>query len=228
MTRLSLVCPAYQDEGNIGKVVERALGVLPALADEFEIVVVDDGSLDHTGEQALKAAGNDPRVRLIRHPENLGYGRALKTGLAAVRESDLICLTDGDGQYDLADLRHLMPFLGSYDAVTGSRRVNQNPWHRRLMSIGFNTSVRLLFRVPFRDLTSSLKLFRREILPEAGLTSNGNFTDVELFLRAARKGFRIKEVPIEHHARLFGRSHSMSVRRILETFLDMGRVYRSL
>jgi glycosyltransferase involved in cell wall biosynthesis len=227
-TSLSLICPAYQDQENVGGVVSSALTVLPRHFEKFEIIIVDDGSSDGTAEEVLTAARGDHRVRLIRHPKNMGYGQALRTGLSSVDGSEWVCFTDGDGQYDVAEIAGMIPLMDEYDAVTGARRRNRNVFRRRFMSRGFNTLIRLFFRVPYRDLTSSLKLFRREVCPEIELLSRGNFTDVELILRAHYNGFRINEIPIEHHPREFGRSHSMSFRRILETFVEMGRVYLSL
>lgn len=228
MIGLTLIYPAYQDEANIDRVVRKALRVLPDMAERFEILVVDDGSLDRTAACVQALADVDPRVRLIRHTRNRGYGQAIRTGLAAPSEMEWICLSDGDGQYDVADLAHMIPLTSSHDVITGARRVNRNPLHRRWMSSAFNALIRTVFRVGFRDLTASLKLIRRDICPTERLLSRGNFTDVEIVLRAHRSGHRVLEVPIEHLPRAHGRSHAMSLKRILETFVELGKVRRSL
>ena len=225
---MSLICPAYQDEDNIGNVVSKALTVLPGVVKRFEIVVVDDGSRDGTAGRVLQLAKRDERVRLVRHARNMGYGQALRTGLESASPMEILCLSDGDGQYDVAELARMLPFMEEYDVVTGARRANRNPLHRRMMSYGFNSVIRLLFRVTFRDLTSSLKMFRREACLQRSLVSRGNFTDVELVLRSHFSGFSVKEITIEHYPTQFGRSYSMSIKRILETFSEMWRVYRAL
>ena len=228
MYTLSLIFPAYQDEDNIGNVVSTALTVLPRMVKQFEILVVDDGSRDGTAACVLQLAERDKRVRLIRHDRNRGYGQALRTGLASASPMEILCLSDGDGQYNVAELARMLPLMVKYDVVTGARRANRNPVHRRMMSYGFNAVIRHLFRVTFRDLTSSLKMFRREACLQEDLVSHGNFTDVELILRSYFQGFSVKEIIIEHYPTEFGRSYSMSVKRILETFIEMGRVYRAL
>ena len=148
---LSLVLPAHNEEANIGIVVAEALAVLPRFADEFEIIVVDDGSRDATGRIVDELARAHPPVRAVHHRVNRGYGAALTSGFKA-STGDYVMFMDADRQFDIADLALLSPFVADFDIVAGFRMERNDPFHRRVFAEVFNVAVRVLFGVHLRDI----------------------------------------------------------------------------
>ena len=144
---ISAFFPAYNEEHNVAGMVERLRAVLPRVADEYEIIIVDDGSADRTGAIADELAAQDPHVRVVHHPANRGYGGALKSGFAASR-NEYVFFTDGDGQFDVEEIERLLPFVPDYDIVVGYRMERAEGGLRQLNASAWNRLVRLLFRVP--------------------------------------------------------------------------------
>ena len=206
LSSLSFFFPAYNEKENIRATVERALEVLPRLAEDVEIIVVDDGSRDGTGEIAEELAERHAGVRVISHPRNRGIAAAMRTGFASCTKQ-FIFYTDGDLQFDLADLARLIPLIGDADAVIGFRTRRQDPPRRLVIAWVYNTLIRLLFRVEFRDVDCAFKLFRREVFDRAPISavgSNGAVFFPELLLSLAAAGARIRQVGVPHYPRRAG------------------------
>jgi glycosyltransferase involved in cell wall biosynthesis len=193
------------EEGNIGKAVESALRVLEAAAQDCEVIVVDDGSRDRTGAIADRLAAADCRVTVVHHPDNRGYGAALRSGFAAARYP-LVVLVDGDNQFDLAELPTLLDAIDGCDLVSGYRVTRQDPPVRRLNAYLYNRLARTLFDIPLRDINCGFKVYRRElvqrVLPQ--LQSTGALINVEMLARARKLGARVKEVGVRHYPRVTG------------------------
>ena len=201
---ISIVLPAYNEEENLPVAVDRALEVMPGLASNFEVIVVDDGSTDDTREVALGLIREQhPTVRLAVHPSNRGYGAALRTGFALAR-FDLVFYTDSDRQFDLADLRHFLPLIDEYDLIVGFRVYRYDTVLRSILSWIYNRLVRILFRVRIRDVDCSYKLFRREVLEKIVIESDDFFVDAELVAKARRWNFRLLEKGVRHYPRMAG------------------------
>lgn len=211
---LSLVLPAHNEELNIEPVVRRALEVLPHVADEFEVIVVDDGSRDGTASIVRRLAGDDRRVRLIAHPVNKGYGAALSTGF---RESvgDFVMFMDSDRQFDIADLRLLSPFVGEYDIVAGFRMERNDPLHRRVFAEIFNVAVRMLFGVHLRDIDCAFKVFRGDQVRGMTLESPGALINTEMQAKLRRQGATLMQVGVRHYPRIAGEASGGNPRVIL-------------
>jgi glycosyltransferase involved in cell wall biosynthesis len=223
VTRLSVVLPAYNEEPNVEAVVHQALDCLPRLAGEFEVIVVDDGSTDGTAavvESLL--AEHHPRVRLLRHERNQGYGAALRTGFSRVR-FDYVFYTDADRQFDIAELEYLLPLLNEYDAVVGFRVYRYDSAPRLVASTIYNWLVRILFRVRVRDVDCSFKLFRREVIDKITIECPDFFVDTELVAKARKWNFRIVEKGVRHYARVAGETSVVpsDVPRTLRTIVRM-------
>jgi glycosyltransferase involved in cell wall biosynthesis len=202
---LSLVMPAYNEAGNIERAV-RAATAAGAQAGTYEVVVVDDGSRDQTGERlAALAAELGPRLRVVRHEKNRGYGAALRSGFAAA-EGDLVFYTDSDNQFDLSELASVIPLMREWDAVLGYRIDRKDARRRLLTSWVFNRLSCSVFDLSVRDLNCSFKLFRREVLRALPLESDDFFIDTEMVVRLHRAGFRYVERGVTHLPRLSGRS----------------------
>ncbi len=217
--RLSLVIPAWNEEKTIGQAIREADAALSAAASEYEILVVDDGSTDGTAEAVRAAAGANPRVRLLRHPRNLGYGAALRTGFEAAA-LDLVAFTDADCQFDLADLAYMLPLTRRFDVTCGYRIDRQDPALRRFCSWGYNALVTLLAGSQVRDIDCALKVFRREklaaILPECA----GFFVNTEMLARARLGGLSVVEVGVRHRPRAAGQS-KVSLRDVPRTLSSL-------
>ncbi|MCS7172091.1 MAG: glycosyltransferase family 2 protein [Armatimonadetes bacterium] len=224
---LTAFFPAYNEEGNIERTVRRALEVLPAYADVFEVIVVDDGSTDRTAEVVRRLMEEDPRVRLVQHDRNRGYGAALRTGFAAARY-EWVFFSDADLQFDLADLGRLLPFTERGDLVVGYRLRRRDPFHRRLIGRAWNLLVRWAFGVRVRDVDCAFKLLRREVVQRLPLRSDGAFISTELLCRAAAAGARIAEVGVPHYPRRWGRQGGASLRVILRALQELWRLWRDL
>src|SRR5262249_14403742 len=153
---LSVVLPAYNEEALIESTVRAVAEALMWWGLESEIIVVNDGSHDRTGDVVASLAACDKRIRLITHPENRGYGAALVTGFESAR-NDLVFFMDSDGQFDISELASLLPLAQHYDTVWGYRRDRQDTWVRRLNAWGWKLLVRLFLGVSVRDVDCAFK-----------------------------------------------------------------------
>lgn len=221
-TSVSLVIPAYNEEENIVDVVHEARKVMSDLAVRYEILVVDDGSDDTTAASVKREFGGNGPVRLLRHPQNIGYGAALRSGFSAAR-FDLVAFTDADGQFHLEDLGHLLVAINGYDAACGYRVDRQDPPLRLIYSAIYNFLVRSLLGLRIRDCDCALKVFRRSILAALPIRAKGFLINAEVLARLKDRGASIVEVGVRHRPRLQGRStvsplHALPVLAGLLTF----------
>jgi glycosyltransferase involved in cell wall biosynthesis len=227
---ISACFPAYNEAANLTAVVGAADGVLAAVADAYEIIVVDDGSADGTPEILTALSRQYPGLRSIRHPQNRGYGAAVLTGLRAARH-DLVLLCDADAQFDLQELPKLLALIDEADLVTGYRRVRRDSTHRRLNALLWNALIRLTLGVKVRDLNCAFKLFRRPVLERAGLhmaSSTGAAINAELLARLGKVNARIREVEVSHYPRRFGQQTGASPRVVVRAFKELLALYRQL
>jgi glycosyltransferase involved in cell wall biosynthesis len=208
----------------VERVAKKALRVLDELASEHEVIIVDDGSPDRAGEIADRLAATHPGIRVIHHERNLGYGQALRTGFEAAR-FEWICFTDGDDEYEVDDLRRLLRLRDYYDLVITFRYAKRYGGWRIFVSYVYNKVLRFLFETRYRDVSSGLKLVKREVVSELELISTSPFIGAEIAIKTMLKGFRVGEVGIQTFPREFGRGSSTSLRNILATLRDMRRVY---
>lgn len=200
---LSLVLPAFNEAENIATVIASALEVLPAHTPDFEIIVVDDGSRDDTSTIVETISRSDTRVKLIRHPQNRGYGSALRSGFQAT-SGDYVMFMDADRQFDIRDLELLAPFAADHDIVAGFRMERRDPLHRRVFAEAFNVSVRVLFGVHLRDIDCAFKIFRGDLLRSLELTAPGALINTEIQAKARRQRVRIQQVGVHHYPRVAG------------------------
>lgn len=225
---ISVFFPCHNEEENVAQVIGNALEYLPAVADDFEIIIVNDGSTDDTAAHAEAIAQRDSRVRVVSHPTNLGYGRALRTGFESAR-GDLIFCADGDGQFSLADLPAVVNALDDHGFVLGFRINRADPFYRRLNAWLWGLSVRVLLGFRVRDLDCGFKLYRREAVPVADFISGrGAAISAELIARALRGGHTFTQVGVTHYPRQAGTQSGNDPRVILNSFLDIIQLWRGL
>ncbi len=207
VTRLSYFFPVHNEEANLEGLVEEALETLPRLADTFEIIAVDDGSRDRTGEIADRLAAAHPGiVRAVHHERNRGYGGALRSGFEAARY-ELLAFTDGDRQFRVADLGRLTSRLGEADhpdVVAGFRIKRADPPIRILYARTYKLANRIFFGLKVRDVDCACKLFRREALEGVRVTSGGAFFSAELLIKIGEQGRSIVEIGVPHYPRTAG------------------------
>jgi glycosyltransferase involved in cell wall biosynthesis len=225
--RISLFFPVYKDERTVERVALKAHRVLAELTTDYEIIVVNDGSPDRAGEIAEELARQSPRVRVIHHARNLGYGCALRTGLEAARH-EWIAFTDGDDEYEVGDLRKLWRLRSHYDLILTFRYAKRYGSARIFISWIYNMLLRTLFRTRYRDISCGLRLLRKEVASELSLTSSSPFIGAEVAIKTMLKGFRVGEVGIQTFPREFGHGSSTSVKNILATLRDIRTVYREV
>lgn len=227
----SLGCffPAYNEEENIGPLIDEALATLGRFADSFEIVVVDDGSKDGTAEVVRSYAERHPQVRLVSHPTNLGYGHAIRSGLDHTR-GDVVAWVDGDRQYRIADLALLLDHLDGADVVVGHRTDRADVRRRLVIARIYHAVLQRVFGLRLHDVDIGFKLFRREVVDAIApqLVARSATISPEFLIRAQRAGFRIAEVPVPHHPRLAGRSKGATPRVVLRTIGEIVALRRSL
>jgi glycosyltransferase involved in cell wall biosynthesis len=207
LARLSYFFPAHNEEANLEGLVEEALATLPALAETFEIVIVDDGSRDNTGRIADDLTAAHPGVvRAVHHPTNRGYGAALRSGFGAARY-DHVAFTDGDRQFRVADLGRLIDRLAEPDrpdVVVGYRIKRADPLVRTVYARAYRLANRIFFGLRVRDVDCACKLFRREALDGIAVESGGAFFSAELLIKLQVAGRSVAEVGVPHHPRTAG------------------------
>ena len=220
--------PAYNDSGTIASMVVVADMTLRQLTDDYEVIVVNDGSPDHCGEILADLQLRYPRLRVVTHPTNRGYGGALRSGFANATK-ELVFYTDGDAQYDPRELATLYDALADdVDMVNGYKIQRRDPINRKIIGRVYHHVVRLAFGVKLRDVDCDFRLMRRSIFDVVHLESNSGIICVELMKKIQDAGFHIVEVPVHHFHRAFGVSQFFNFRRVARTGVDLIRLWRRL
>ncbi len=226
---ISVFFPAYNDAPSLPSLIATTFAVLSEHAADFEVIVVNDGSHDNTAEvlAALQREFGE-RLRVLTHPENRGYGGALRSGFAAATR-ELVFYTDGDGQYDVRELPLLLEKMApGVGLVNGYKLQRQDPWHRIWIGSVYNRFARLLFRIRIRDIDCDFRLVRRSLLETIRLTSTSGTICVELVRKLELSGCRVVEVGVHHYPRVHGRSQFFRLRSLAVTFGQLLRLFVQL
>jgi len=217
---ISVFFPCFNEQDNIEKLVENALKALKSASSDFEILIINDGSSDETGDRADALAKSDSQIRVIHHETNLGYGAALQSGFREAQK-DLIFYTDGDGQFDIAEMPPLLDLIHDCDIVSCYRLNRQDPMIRKINGWCWTRLVCLVFGLRMRDIDCAFKLYRREVFTDMPLRSTGALIDTEVMARATRKGCRIKQKGVQHYPRTAGTQTGANLRVVLRAFVEL-------
>lgn len=218
---ISFFCPAYFDEENLPRLIPEVVKVLKHHAISYEIVIIHDGSPDNTGPVANALSKRYKHIRVVHHKRNRGYGTAIITGFRTAKKYDYVFYTDGDYQYKVSELSRLLKYIDKYDVVIGYRKKRALKISRLIQTLVFNNLVRLLFRLNVKDINCSMKVIKRSALKKIKLKSKGSFIEAELLLKLDKAGYPIKEVPVSHLPRKFGKASGGSPKVILQTVREM-------
>ncbi|HEY7291283.1 MAG TPA: glycosyltransferase family 2 protein [Vicinamibacterales bacterium] len=224
---LSVFFPAYNDSGTIASMVIRAVQTASELTPDFEVIVVNDGSADATPAIIDELARTYVQVRAVHHPKNRGYGGALQTGFRSATK-DLIFYTDGDAQYDPAELKTLWEQIGDADLVNGYKISRSDPLHRIIIGRVYHHIVKTLFGLTVRDVDCDFRLMRRTIFERINLEKTSGVICLEMMKKITDGRFRIVEVPVHHYHRAFGKSQFFNFPRIFKTGVDVMRLWLAL
>jgi len=224
MQSVTLFYPVYNDEGTVRIVGEKAIELLSQMGCPYEVLIVDDGSPDTSGQIADEMAAEYDCIRVIHHGENRGYGAAIKSGIANARY-EWVCMIDGDHQYEVMDFKKLFAVARHYDLIITFRYKKVYSNYRVFVSWVYNMLLRLLFKTNFRDISSGLRMARKEVLANVELESDSPFIGAELAIKAFLKGYHVGEVGIQTFPRTFGKSTSTTPENILATIRDMLRIH---
>jgi glycosyltransferase involved in cell wall biosynthesis len=222
---VSVFFPAYNDAQSLLALVERAFAVLAEHSSDYEVIVVNDGSRDNTGEVLERLRQRfAPHMRVITHPENRGYGGALRSGFAAASK-ELVFYTDGDGQYDVGELPKLLALLDpGIGLVNGYKLERNDPWHRICIGNVYNAFARFIFRIQLRDVDCDFRLVRRRLVNKIQLTSTSGTICVEL-VRKLELACKVVEVGVHHYPRLHGRSQFFRLQSLAVTLTQLVRLW---
>lgn len=228
LSSLSIFMPAYNEEGNIATTIIDARNAAQTLTKDYEIIVVDDGSRDRTGEVVLEMAKHDARIRLIKHKQNKGYGAAVKTGLKACTK-DWIFFTDSDGQFHYDELPKFAAATSSADLIIGYRKKRMDPFHRVFVAqVLLKVWNFALFGLTVRDVDCAFKLFKREVRDNIKLWTESAITVTEFIVKAKTHGYRIVQLPVSHYPRKFGDQTGGNWRVIARAARESFVLYREL
>jgi glycosyltransferase involved in cell wall biosynthesis len=228
LSSVSAFFPCYNDSATIERLVLSADTALSQLSQDYEIIVVDDGSRDDSMAVLRALQAKVPRLWIVEHEHNRGYGAALASGFRAATK-DFVFYTDGDGQYDPREVLLLAAMMTpSMDVVNGYKRTRQDPWYRLFVGSVYQRAARGLFSLPIRDVDCDFRLLRREALRDIELESADGAICVELIRKLRDSGARMTELPVSHYARAFGTSQFFRPRRIARALRGFGMWYVKL
>lgn len=218
---LSVFFPAYYDEKNIDKVVHKAVSILEELKlKDYEVIIIEDGSPDKTGEVADELAKQYEKVRVIHHEKNMGYGATLKDGFLSAK-LDYVFYSDGDNQFDLEDIKKFVALIPYTDVVVGYRKKKQYSLYRKFTSLSYNYLLKLIFDINYWDIDCAFKLFKTDLFKKIEIKSVDAFIDAEIMIKAKLLGYRTTEVGVEHLPRVDGISTGARPSVILRTIREI-------
>lgn len=223
---LSVFFPAYNDALSLPELVRKTFATLEPYVADYEVIVVDDGSRDATGEVLARLCREySPWLRVVTHTHNRGYGGALRSGFAAAQK-EFVFYTDGDGQYDVGELPRLLELVApGTGLVNGYKLERHDPRHRVWIGNVYNFCARLLFRIRIRDIDCDYRLIRRALLGKIRLTSTSGTICVELVRKLELSGCQVAEVGVHHYPRLHGKSQFFRIRSLAVTLLQLVRLW---
>lgn len=225
---ISVFFPAFNDAQSIGKLVRDALEVLPGLTDDYEVIVVNDGSLDETDKVLLHLEKEHEKLRVVRHEQNRGYGAALQSGFKTATK-DLIFYTDGDGQYDVLELPQLFAKLDDdIDIVNGYKKERADGKRRKILGVTYNRLAHCFFDLPISDVDCDFRLIRRNAIEGLNLTSSSGGICVELIYKLNQKGCNFAEISVNHYSRLYGKSQFLTFAGISRTLYEFFSLWLKL
>ena len=228
ISSVSAFFPAYNDAGTIASMVVAVVRTLQDLTDDYEVIVVNDGSVDYTAEVLDELSRIYSQMRVIHHEGNKGYGAALRTGFAAARKEWLF-YTDGDAQYDPHELTKLVDGLGDQvDIVNGYKIARNDPLHRVIIGKLYHFLMRIAFGFRLRDVDCDFRLIRRRILDEVPLESTSGTICVEMVTKFEHLGYHFAEVPVHHYHRSYGKSQFFAFPRLFRTGVQLIRLWWKL
>ena len=229
LKKISVFFPTFNEEGNIEVTVKKAVKVLQDLNLEYEIIIVNDGSKDKTGQIADGLARTNSHIRVIHHPKNLGYGEALKSGFYNAKY-DTIVYTDGDGQFDFAEVTRFLEKTEDYDLIIGYRLKRQDPFFRIIFKIGWGLSVFTFFRLALKDIDCGFKMVKRKVLQKIPhlKSQRGAMINAEIVIKAKKAGFKIGQVGVTHYPRLSGKPTGASLNVIFKSYIDLVKLWWNL
>jgi glycosyltransferase involved in cell wall biosynthesis len=176
---------------------------------------------------ADRLAAENPRVKVVHHPVNRGYGGAVISGIRASTQP-YVLLSDGDGQFDPADIERMIPLVPQYDVVVGRRDNRADHLMRRINGKAWTTLVRVLLGIKISDIDCGFKLFKREVLDGLELRAHGAMISTELMARIAGRGARVTEVSVQHLPRLAGEQSGANLKVVTLAFKELFALYREL
>jgi glycosyltransferase involved in cell wall biosynthesis len=225
---LSIFFPAYNDAGTIASLAIIAHMAARQLVDDYEVIVVEDGSPDHTGELLDEMARHFAWLKVVHHEKNRGYGGALRTGFETASKQ-LIFYTDGDAQYDPREMAKLYAaFSDGVDFVNGYKIGRSDPLHRIVIGRVYHWFVKTVFGLRLRDVDCDFRLMRKDLFKKVVLTRSSGVICVELMKKVQDHGFRIAEVPVHHFHRSYGKSQFFNLPRVARTLLDLAKLWFEL
>ena len=217
---LSILFPVYNDKETIEIMVNKSQKQINQFNLPSEIIIVNDGCKFGSGEEAERLAKKYNNIVVVNNVENEGYGAAIKKGIK-VAKYDWILQTDGDNQYDLNDFHQMDKIIHNYDCLITFRYKKIYESHRIFISWFYNKVIQLVFKSNFRDVSTGLRLIKKNALRDIELISNSSFIGAEIAVRLMFKGYQVGEMGIVTYPRKFGTSSIITLRSIIETIKDL-------
>jgi len=224
---LSVFFPCYNEEANVERTTLAALEACRAITNDFEIIIVNDGSTDRTGELADQLVAEHAEVRAVHNRPNRGYGGALQAGFKAARKP-WVFFTDGDGQFDFKEIAKLLALLDRYDIVSAYRLNRQDPFIRKLNAWAWTKLCNWVLGLHLRDIDCAFKIFPRKLFDEIQMCSEGALIDAEVLARARRLGYRIGQIGVRHYPRTAGRQTGANFKVIARAFVELARLRKHI
>lgn len=221
---LTIFYPCYNEEANVERVTRQAVEVAGRIADDYEVLIVNDGSKDRTGEIADRLAAELPGVRAVHNRPNQGYGGALQRGFREATKN-WVFYTDGDGQFDLNELPELLPLLQTHDIVSCYRMDRKDPLIRKLNAFAWSTLVNLLFHIGLRDIDCAFKIYPKSFIDRIQMHSRGALIDTEMLAKARMLGYTIAQRGVHHYPRTAGQQTGANLKVILRAFRELFKLH---
>lgn len=221
---LSIFFPCFNEQDNVLRVATQCIDVAEKITDDYEIIIVNDGSADRTKQIAEDFAVDKEKVKVINHSTNLGYGAALQSGFKNSTKQ-LVFYTDGDGQFDVNQLIDILPAIDDFDIISCYRIKRQDSFFRKLFAFCWCTLVNILFKLRLKDIDCAFKLYWRKIFDDIKMESTGALIDTEILARAKKKGYTIKQFGVKHLPRIAGQQTGANISVILRAFKELFKLY---